>query len=237
MPNSIYRFSQFRVEAIIRNFLGAVASFVWLGLALALGSARLSAQAIPPALRIESRESSAADRVAAPSPITSGAYRLAPSDLIVVSVYQEPDLETKARIAEDGNIVLPLIGSVKVSGGSVKQAVESITALYKKDYLVNPVVTLTVLEQTKGKIIVMGAVNKPGSVEIAAEGGIPILEAIGLAGGYSRVASPSKISVKRRSGGSETVIKVNGKEQATGEGKKTFFVYSGDVITVGESIF
>jgi polysaccharide export outer membrane protein len=173
-----------------------------------------------------------------PKPKTSTSYRLMPTDLIAVSVFEEPDLAVQSRVAEDGTIRLPLIGSVKIGGSTVKQAIDSITALYKQDYLVHPEVTLTVLEQTKtvGKLTVLGAVGRPGIVEMPGEGGIPMMEAIAMAGGFTRVASQSRITVKRSSQGVEHVFKVNGKGQATGE-DKTFLVHPGDVINVAESIF
>jgi polysaccharide export outer membrane protein len=167
---------------------------------------------------------------------SSATYRLMPTDLIAVSVFEEPDLAAQPRIAEDGTIALPLIGSVKISGSTVKQAIDTITALYKQDYLVHPVVTVAVLEQTKGKLTILGAVGRAGMVEMPAVGGIPIMEAIAMAGGFTRVASQSRITVKRSTQGVEHVFKINGKGQATGE-EKTFLVYPGDVINVGESIF
>jgi hypothetical protein len=57
-----------------------------------------------------------------------------------------------------------------------------------------------------------------------------------MAGGFTRVSSQSRITVKRSTQGTEHVFKINGKGQATGE-DKTFLVYPGDVINVGESIF
>ena len=59
------------------------------------------------------------------------------------------------------------------------------------------------------------------------------MEAVGMAGGFTRIASPSKITVKRGS----QLIKVNGKEQQSGGGESAFKILPGDVITVQESLF
>lgn len=173
----------------------------------------------------------------APLPQTSAAYRLSVSDLVAVSVYQEPDLTATARISEDGTIVLPLLGVVKVAGKSVKEATDLVTSLYKQDYLVSPVVTISVLELTKARFTVMGQVGRPGIYELPAEGSIPFTEAIAMAGGYSRLASKSKITVKRIADGREQVFKVNGKDQESGDKTATFRVQAGDIITIGESWF
>ena len=172
-----------------------------------------------------------------PTSKTSSIYRLGVADLIAVSVYQEPDLATNARIAEDGTVVLPLLGTVKVAGMSVKEASSTITALYNKDYLVDPVVTISVVDATKGRISVLGAVSRPGTYDIPLEGSLPIIEAISLAGGFSRVANESRITVKRVVAGKEEVIKVNGKDQISSKDTKVFHVQPGDVISVAESLF
>lgn len=168
---------------------------------------------------------------------TSAAYKLGIADLIAVNVYQEPDLTVSVKVGDDGTVVLPLLGSVKVGGLSVKEATATLTSLYNKDYLVDPVVTITVVEATKGKITILGAVGRPGIVEIPAEGTVPIIEAIAMAGGFSRIANESKITVKRVIAGKEQVFKINGKEQASSQESKVFTVRSGDVITIAESLF
>jgi polysaccharide export outer membrane protein len=85
---------------------------------------------------------------------------------------------------------------------------------------------------------VLGQVNRPGSFEMpeGSPGGVDILEAIAMAGGYTRIAAPERISVRRRAAGSDRVIKVNAKRAAR-EGGVGFRVEPGDTITVGESIF
>ena len=58
-----------------------------------------------------------------------------------------------------------------------------------------------------------------------------------MAGGYTRIAAPDRISVRRhREGGNDQILKVNGKRIAKGEAGN-FSVLPGDTVTVGESIF
>jgi protein involved in polysaccharide export with SLBB domain len=163
----------------------------------------------------------------------SGTYKLNPSDLIAVNVYQEPELCISSRLSDDGVVVLPLIGNVNLAGKTVKEATELITGLYGKDYLVSPMINLIVLELTKARFSALGQIGRPGTYEIPIQGKIALMEAIAMAGGYTRIASPSKITVKR---GNE-VFKVNGKDQASSSKKEVFWILPGDVITIGESIF
>lgn len=174
-----------------------------------------------------------------------GTSVLLPSDVIAVSVFQEPDLDVRARLAEDGSVVLPLIGSVVLGGKTLKKATEEVTALYKKDYLVDPQVSIFVIEhelkeakkEATGRLVILGQVVRPGTVDVPLDKGTPIMEAIAIAGGFTRIARESKITVKRLVAGKEQVFKVNGKEQAENGNTKIFLVYPGDVITVSESWF
>ena len=67
-------------------------------------------------------------------------------------------------------------------------------------------------------------------------GKIDLLEAIALAGGYTRIAAPERITVRRQSGNGDQIFKVNAKKFNKGNGGG-FRVEPGDTITVGESIF
>jgi polysaccharide export outer membrane protein len=67
-------------------------------------------------------------------------------------------------------------------------------------------------------------------------GGIDLLEAVAMAGGYTRIAAPERITVRRRGASGDEVLKVDGKRMARGT-TSSFKVLPGDTITVGESIF
>ena len=174
----------------------------------------------------------------APAPgYAEGNYLLAPYDLVAVTVFQEDDLATKSRVGNDGTISVPLIGTVKVGGKSVDEAAQIIRSRLAKGYLVNPQVNVGVEEFAKRLVTVLGEVQKGGTFEFPNQGPLDLLQAIGLAGGYSKVANPGKIVVKRRVDGKETVLLVNGKALAAKAGAERFEVFPGDTITVAQSIF
>ena len=64
-----------------------------------------------------------------------------------------------------------------------------------------------------------------------------LLQAIGMAGGYTRIADPGKIILKRITNGREQVFKLNGKKMAGNGATASFVVMPEDIITIGESIF
>ena len=164
-------------------------------------------------------------------------YLLAPNDLVSVTVFQEDDLATRARVGNDGTISVPLIGSVRIGGKSVDEAAQMIRARLAKGYLVNPQVNVGVVEFAKRFVTVLGQVQKGGTFEFPNQGPLDLLQAIGLAGGYSKTANPSKIIVKRRVNGKDVVMQINGKALAGNTAAQPFEVLPGDTITVAESIF
>ena len=200
--------------------------------------------ATPAAFRQESpsnapRAAASVRSMSADAPIPSlmageGDYILAPGDTLDLMVYREPDLGMRSKIARDGRVQLPLLGEVKVAGMSVRDAQEHIRKLYDADYLVDPQIYLNIASYTQRKITVIGQVSRPGSYELQGNESLGILEAIGMAGGFTRIADTKNIVVKRRTGEKVETIKVNTKRLESPEGG-SFQVLPGDILTVGES--
>jgi polysaccharide export outer membrane protein len=126
-------------------------------------------------------------------------YRLNPGDGIVVQVFEEPDLDAKVRLSENGRATLPLIGEISLNGMGVKAAAGVIEAAYRKGYLVKPAVTVTVTEKKRERFNLIGQVAKPNAYYFPESGTLTLLDAIGLAGGFTRMAN-QKVEVTRASG-------------------------------------
>jgi protein involved in polysaccharide export with SLBB domain len=161
-------------------------------------------------------------------------YTLSANDFVTVEVFGEDDLKTQARLNGEGNLSVPLLGSVRLAGLTLTQAAARLTDLYGRDYLVNPKVNVTLIGYATRRFTILGQVNRPGDFPMpdTSPGGIGLLEAIGIAGGYTRLAAPERISVRR----GNQLLKVNAKRISRGKASD-FHIESGDVITVGESIF
>ncbi len=164
-------------------------------------------------------------------------YRLAANDLVDFRVFQEPELDAVIRVSGDGNAIFPLVGSVPVAGKTIAEATELLRKRFMNGYLVNPQVTLTVRTYARKVFTVLGQVQRPGSYEIEGSESISLLQAVGMAGGYTRIANPGNVTVKRREGGVEKVYRFNAKKMAKSDSDSTFRVLPGDVITIAESIF
>ena len=164
-------------------------------------------------------------------------YRLAADDLLDFRVFQEPELDAVIRVSGDGNAIFPLVGQVPIAGKTIGEATELLRQRYMAGYLANPQVTLTVRNYARRVYTMLGQIQKPGSYTIEGSQTVSLLDAIGIAGGYTRIANPGKVTVKRRVGGKETVIRVDAKKMARSSDQENFQIQPGDVITVGESIF
>ena len=178
----------------------------------------------------------AAGGAASPPPATvsvSGDYVLSPSDTLEMSVFNEPSLTTQTRISTDGTVQFPLIGEIKLGGMPIRDARELVRRRYNADYLVEPQVYLNILTYAQRRFTVLGQVNRPGTYDFPGGEHLGLLEAIGLAGGFTRLANENTVLVKR---GGDHTIKVNAKKQTSGD-NKPFDLSPGDVITVNESWF
>ncbi|CAN5178601.1 exopolysaccharide export protein VpsN [soil metagenome] len=164
-------------------------------------------------------------------------YAIRASDLLQISVFQEPDLSLQVRVSEDGSIRLPLIGDLPVGGMSTGQAAASIRARYLDGYLVNPQVSVTVLSFAKRRFTVLGQVQRPGAYIMPDTGEVSVLQAIGLAGGFTRLANTKKVILKRTASGREKIIEINAKEIAKSGGREDVRMIPGDILTVNESLF
>lgn len=165
-------------------------------------------------------------------------YRLSANDLLDFRVFQEPELDGVIRVSGDGTAIFPLIGAVTVMGKTVADATETIRARYRDGYLVYPQVNLTVRTFAQKLFTVLGQVQKPGSYDMKGSDEITLLQAIGMAGGYTKIANPGRVTVKRlEEGGGERVIKLDAKRMARGDDSSSFYIKPGDIITVAESLF
>lgn len=146
---------------------------------------------------------------AAENPRTSGSqlyeYKIGIGDLILIEVYDEPDLTKEVRVLADGVISFPLLGQVRALGLTVKDLEREITRRLAEKYLVNPQVTVFVMEFSQ--VFVFGEVKAPGSFSI--HGRMTVFEAITLAGGFTEVANASKVRVIRQEGGREVPFEID----------------------------
>lgn len=128
--------------------------------------------------------------------IDSSLLKLGAGDLIDVNVYNVPELTTKARVGNSGDIYLPLIDYVHVGDLTVEEAQRMIEKrLADGSFVRNPHVTIFVDESTSQGVTMLGEIGRPGIYPDV--GDHKLYAMISQAGGFTQAAA-RKVSIARR---------------------------------------
>jgi polysaccharide export outer membrane protein len=122
-------------------------------------------------------------------------YIVGQEDVLKVTIYNHADLTATERVSGEGAIILPLIGEIQIAGLTVDQVAKKIAARLSDGYIVDPNVSVFVVEFKSKKTIIMGQVSKPGIYMLS--GSTTFLELVSLAGGLTKEAG-DKASIKRK---------------------------------------
>lgn len=122
-------------------------------------------------------------------------YRLGPGDAISVVVQRFGDLSFQALINPEGNIAVPLLGTVSLEGLTLEEAQEKIR-LGLNRFVIDPIVALSLVGQRPVQVTITGEVTRPGIYPIASA--TPrISEALQVAGGTTMTADLRAVQVRR----------------------------------------
>jgi polysaccharide export outer membrane protein len=146
--------------------------------------------------------------------------KLGPGDTVHVTVFQQPDLTTDARINEAGAIAMPLVGTVKLSGQSTSEAANTIAdALKEGKYLKQPQVAVALTTVRSRQVSMLGLILHPGRYPLE-EQHSRLPDLIAAAGGIA-------------AGGSEEVVVIrDGKQQKVNALSKDFELKGGDTVYI-----
>jgi protein involved in polysaccharide export with SLBB domain len=139
---------------------------------------------------------------------------LVPRELVQIKVFQEPDLDTAVRMPGDGHINSPLIGEVALAGQRIQQATRAIHDRLQARFLVNPQVSIAVLEPAMQLFTVLGQVQRPGTYRFPEQQDLDVLQE--LQAGIRVWPIPVGAFLIGVSG-SEQIIRLDGKRMARGE--------------------
>jgi polysaccharide biosynthesis/export protein VpsN len=150
-------------------------------------------------------------------------YLLGTGDMIRIQVYEEKDLYLDTRVSDTGTISYPFLGELKVKGISLAQLEALITSRLKGDYLINPKVSIDMIEYRQ--FYVNGEIENAGGFPY--QPGLTVRKAISLAGGFKERASKDKIFIIHDDSKTNELVKVTLDDA----------VRPGDIITVEQSFF
>src|SRR5229473_3132481 len=86
--------------------------------------------------------------------------RIGPEDLLEITVFEAPDLNCSLRVSGNGEISLPLLGSVNAGGLTPKELESVLQELLRRTYMKDPHVSISIRELQSHPVLVFGAVKK-----------------------------------------------------------------------------
>jgi polysaccharide export outer membrane protein len=163
----------------------------------------------------------------------SSKYKVQPTDVLSVTVRQQPDLTTKTRISDDGYLSFPLLGRVYVKDLTVQEIEDKLKKMLEGDYLVSAQVLVFIEQYHPKQVSVMGEVVKPGKFDMPDEKQLTATGAIVMGGGFTADADIVNIKILRLKDGRDESINVNMEDiTKKGEQDKDVALEPDDIIVV-----
>ena len=164
--------------------------------------------------------------------------KLGVGDTVRVTVFQQPDMTTEARISEKGTVSVPLIGEQKIAGKSTAEAGKQIAeALKKGKFLKDPQVNVALAALRSRQVSVLGQVTRPGLYPLD-DTSMGITQVLAAAGGVlptgadmaivMRNGKQQQIDVKHK----DAAFKLQGGDTVYIERAPVFYIY-GEVTRSG----
>lgn len=153
---------------------------------------------------------------------TADNYILGPGDTIVIQVFGQDDMKLETQLTDSGTINYPFLGTIKVTGMTLKQVEQHIYTGLKGDYFVEPNVFVGIVQYRP--FYIHGEVKKPGGYPY--QPGMTVNQAIALAGGLTERASKEKIFISRE-----------GDKDKNNQGDLNSRINAGDTITIEQRFF
>ena len=132
-------------------------------------------------------------------------------DVLRIHVWKEPDLTLDATVRLDGMITVPLIGDLQAAGRAPSQLARELASSLGR-FVESPRVTVGVTQANSARVYVVGEAVRPG--EFLLTGGMTVLKALALAGGFKEFAKRESIVIVRED---RTVIPFNYRRVAEGK--------------------
>jgi polysaccharide export outer membrane protein len=196
-------------------------------------SPKESGPALGPATRKTKAEiDDAANKAAVPAamvtaaPIDPNSYVIGPEDILMISVWGEPDFSRGVQVRPDGKFTLPLVGDMVAAGLTPNKLASDVAEALTK-YINKPEVMVSLQSVQSKRFYITGEVNRTGTFPLIVP--ITVLEALTNAGGFRDYAKKNKIVIMR---GTER-LKFNYNEVIKGKNlAQNILVKNGDYIVV-----
>jgi len=129
--------------------------------------------------------------------------QLVASDMVQITVVNQPDLNLQSRISNDGSITFPYIGRVQAAGLTEDGLAEEIKrGLTRAGIVKRPQVIVSTVEA--GVYFLYGYVNKPGQYPLMRA--LTVQQALAAGGGIAPLGSEWRLQVKRRGPDGQVIV-------------------------------
>jgi protein involved in polysaccharide export with SLBB domain len=150
-------------------------------------------------------------------------YKLVIGDRLSFRIEEDEDEPRSIIVTDSGDVDVPYIGRVPAESKTCKQLAAEIKAALEKDYYYHATVRIAVdlMSKVHGRVYLVGAVGRPGPVEIPGDEPLTLSKSILRAGGFTDYADRRHVKVTRMGTGEST-------------DKKTFTVNVGEIFDHGK---
>ncbi len=166
-----------------------------------------------------------------PEAAAAGDYKIAPSDVLEITIYGEEGLTRNQLVVRpDGKVSFPLIGDVEVGGMTTAQVKDAVEAKVRT-YIPEAVAAVSVMQLGSLQYYVVGKVAKPGMYNVSKP--LTVLQALALAGGPVVFAKEDSISILRNHGQETLRLPFNYEDIKKGKHlEQNILLERGDVVVV-----
>ena len=162
---------------------------------------------------------------------TQNTYIIGNGDLLSIITWKEPDFSRdEVLVRMDGKISFPLLNDVQAAGRKPIELKSEIEAGLKQ-FVDNPIVTVTLRDPVSKKFYILGEVITTGEYPIVKK--LTVLQAFAVAGGFTEWASKKEIILLRSEDGQDKMYRVNYKDIVKGKDlSQNIFLQADDTIIV-----
>ncbi|PJA16286.1 MAG: hypothetical protein COX65_02865 [Elusimicrobia bacterium CG_4_10_14_0_2_um_filter_56_8] len=161
-------------------------------------------------------------------------YFIEAGDVISINVFPAEEFSKEVTVQPDGNIEIPLLGSLKAQGMKPEDLQRILTSKFSK-YVSNPSITINVRKFSSNRVAVIGEIRMPGYYDYRE--GMRLLDLVAQAGGPQDYARRKKVRIFRRikeadEKVSEKVIKADLEAVFSGKMDKNILLTTGDIVYI-----
>jgi len=163
--------------------------------------------------------------------IPSRPYVIGPSDQLMIDVFGIDELSKNVTVDLTGQIAMPLVGAIKVSGMTADELTLDLATRLRKAHVRDPKVTVNIVTAASQVITVDGSVTTPGIYPLV--GRMSLMRAIARAAGTTEFARENYVVVFRNVDGKRyaALYDLRAIRQGMYEDPE---IFSNDVIYVGD---